>query len=122
MIGNDAMCRVVRIGNVKLKVYDGLIYELKQVRHVPVHKRNLISLDMMDKIRCIIKVQRGVLSIVKWSLVLLKGTKKSRLYILEDIAIIREVSVSSISNVDKTMLWHLRLGHMSLKDLKELSK
>lgn len=65
MIGNDAMCRVVRIGNVKLKVYDGLIYELKQVRHVPEHKRNLISLDMMDNIRCIIKVQRGVLSIVK---------------------------------------------------------
>lgn len=116
------MCRVVRIGNVKLKMYDGLIYELKQVRHVPECKRNLISLDIIDKIRCIIKVQRGVLSIVKGSLVLLKGTKKSRLYILEDIAIIKEVSVSSNSNVDKTMLWHLRLDHISLKDLKELSK
>lgn len=42
------MCRVVRIRNVKLKMHDGSIYKLKQVRYIAERKRNLILLGMMD--------------------------------------------------------------------------
>ena len=41
---------------------------------------------------------------------------------LEGTTVTGLVSVSSTSSVDKTKLWHLRLGHMSLRGLKELSK
>ncbi|KAH9786526.1 hypothetical protein KPL71_010287 [Citrus sinensis] len=122
MMGNNAICRVIGIGVIKLKLHDNSILELKQVRHVPDLKRNLISLGMLDQIGCVVKVQQGIMSVVKGSLVLLKGIKKNGLYVLEGTTVTRMVSVSSSFSVDKTRLWHLRLGHMSLRGLKELSK
>ncbi|KAH9648891.1 hypothetical protein KPL70_025781 [Citrus sinensis] len=122
MMGNNAICRVIGIGVIKLKLHDNSILELKQVRHVPDLKRNLISLGMLDKIGCVVKVQQGIISVVKGSLVLLKGIRKNGLYVLEGTTVTRMVSVSSSSSVDKTRLWHLRLGHMSLRGLKKLSK
>ncbi|KAH9652997.1 hypothetical protein KPL70_027263 [Citrus sinensis] len=122
MVGNDAICRVIGIGVIKLKLHDNSILELKQVRHVPDLKRNLISLGMLDQIGCVVKVQQGIMSVVKGSLVLLRGIRKNGLYVLEGTTVTGMVSVSSSSNVDKTNLWHLRLGHMSLRGLKELSK
>lgn len=104
---------------MKLKMHDGSIYDLKQVRHGPNLKRNLISLGMMDQIECIINVQHGVLSVVKGSLVLLK---ENGLYVFEGNTITGEVFMSSSFNFYKIKLWHLRLGHMSIKGLRELSK
>ncbi|KAH9716240.1 hypothetical protein KPL71_021389 [Citrus sinensis] len=122
MMGNNAICRVIGIRVIKLKLHDNSILELKQVRHVSDLKRNLISLGMLDQIGCVVKVQQGIMSVVKGSLVLLKGIRKNGLYVLEGTTVIGMVLVSSSSSVDKTRLWHLRLGHMSLRGLKELSK
>ncbi|KAH9782310.1 hypothetical protein KPL71_008845 [Citrus sinensis] len=122
MMGNNAICRVIRIWVIKLKLHDNSILELKQVRHVPDLKRNLISLGMLDQIGCVVKVEQGIMSVVKGSLVLLKGIRKNGLYVLEGTTVTGMVSVSSSSSVDKTRLWHLRLGHMSLRGFKELSK
>ncbi|KAH9726310.1 hypothetical protein KPL70_008223 [Citrus sinensis] len=122
MMRNNAICRVIGIGVIKLKLHDNSILELKQVRHVLDLKRNLISLGMLDQIGCIVKVQQGIMSVVKGSLVLLKGIRKNGLYVLEGTTMTGMVLVSSSSSVDKTRLWHLRLRHMSLRGLKELSK
>ena len=92
------------------------------MRHVLDLKRNLISLGMLDHIGCVVKVQHSTISVVKGSLVLLKGTRKNDLYVLEGTTVTGLVSVSSSSSVDKTRLWHLRLRHMSMRGLKELSK
>lgn len=67
MMGNNVMCKVVGIDNINLKLHDGSTYELKQVKHVPDLKRNLISLGMMDQIGCIVKLQNRVMSAVKGS-------------------------------------------------------
>lgn len=48
IMGKSTMCKVIRIGNVKLKLHDGSFFDLKQVRHVLDLKRNLISLEIMD--------------------------------------------------------------------------
>lgn len=71
---------------------------------------------MIDPIRCIVRVQNGILSVIKGSQVLLRGTRKNGLDILEGTTVTKEVFMSLSSSVDKTRLWHLRLGHMSLKD------
>ena len=104
MMGNNAICRVIGIGVIKLKLHDNSILELKQVRHVPDLKRNLISLGMLDQIGCVVKVQQGIMSVVKGPLVLLKGIRKNGLYVLEGTTMTGIVSVSSSSNVDKTRL------------------
>lgn len=49
-MGNNHSCRVIGIGSVSLKLKDGLIKLLRNVRHVPNLKRNLISLGMIDSI------------------------------------------------------------------------
>lgn len=48
-----------------IKIIDESVIELRQVRHVPELKRNLISLGMMKKIRCIVRVQNGILNVLK---------------------------------------------------------
>lgn len=122
IMGNNAMCRMIRIRNVKLELHDGSFFKLKQVRHVPDLKRNLISIRMIDQMGYVAKVQHNVLSVIKGSLVLLKGVRKNGLYMLEGNIVTIMASVSSTANVDKNRLCHLRLGHISLKDVTELLK
>lgn len=114
MMRNNVVYEVVGIGNVRLKIHDESVIELRQVRHVPELKKNLISLGMMDHIGCIVRVQNGILSVIKGSQVLLRGTRKNG-HDIEGTTVTREVSVSSSSSVDKIRMWHLRHGHMSLK-------
>ena len=35
MMGNNASCRVFRMGNISVKMFDGVIRTLCDVRHVP---------------------------------------------------------------------------------------
>ena len=45
---NDASCMVVGIGNIRVKMSDGVIRTLCDVRHVPVLRKNMISLGTLD--------------------------------------------------------------------------
>lgn len=55
-MGNNTICKVSGMGNVNLKVHDGTIRELKEVRYVPDLKKNLISLGMLDQIGLVLKL------------------------------------------------------------------
>lgn len=57
MMGNNTMCRVISLGNVKLRLHDESVLEVKQVRHVPDLKRNLISLGMLDQMGYIVQLE-----------------------------------------------------------------
>ena len=45
---NDVVCKIVRTGTVKVKMYDDIIYTFSNVWHVPSLKKNLISLGTLD--------------------------------------------------------------------------
>ena len=47
-MGNDASCRVVGIGNIRVKMFNGVFRTLCDVRHVPNLRKNLISLELED--------------------------------------------------------------------------
>ena len=83
VMGNDSSCRVVGRGLIRLKMFDGMIKELRDVKHVPELKRNLISLWVLDKMGCIVKLESGTLKVMKWSIVVMKGNKSNGLYILQ---------------------------------------
>ena len=109
---NNSVCKVVGIGTVSLKMYNDIVRELTQVRHFPKLKRNLISIGMLDQTGCVIKVENGILKVVRGSIVIMKGTKQNGLYVLNGHTTVGEASVTEKSE-DKARLWHLRLGRMS---------
>ena len=48
VMGNDESCSTVGIGTIKIKMHDGVVRELNEVRHVPTLTKNLISLGTLE--------------------------------------------------------------------------
>ena len=123
-MGNNISCKVIGIGTVRIKMHDGIVRTLKDVRHVPDLKKNLISLGTLDSQGYKYVAEGGVLKVSKGALVVIKGQLSLGLYMLQGSTVIGSVSVSSSSdqNSDTTRLWHMRLGHMSEAGMSILSK
>ena len=120
LMGNDQACSVTGIGLVMFQLWDGSFRVVEGVRLVPKLRRNLLSLGMLDSNGCSFKSEKGNLRVVKGSMVVLKGSLRQGLYVLQGKAI---VGVSTaVQHVDQTKLWHRRLGHMSMRGLQELCK
>ena len=47
-ISNDLACKTMRIVTIQLKMHDGVVCTLGNVRYVPYLKNNLISLEALD--------------------------------------------------------------------------
>ncbi|KAJ4967885.1 hypothetical protein NE237_014586 [Protea cynaroides] len=124
LVGNNAVCKIVGIGTVRIKCHDGIVRTLTDVRHIPDLKKNLISLSTLDSIGCSYTGGGGALKVYKGSLVVMKGNKVNSLYVLQGSTVTGSADVSSSSDSDKdtTHLWHMRLGHMSERGMTILSK
>ncbi|KAH9806495.1 hypothetical protein KPL71_002780 [Citrus sinensis] len=107
---------------LKIKMFDGTIRSLHEVRHTPRLKRNLISLGMLDSSGYFFKSKSGGLEIRKGTEIVMKGVKEKGLYVLQGSSVSVQEGISAVSKEDRTKLWHLRLGHISIKGLLELSK
>jgi len=102
-----------------------MIRILKNVRHIPGMKRNLISLSTLDKEGLKYTGSGGVVKVSKGSLVCLLGDlNPSNLYVLRGCTLHGSVSAANVANAEpsKTDLWHMRLGHMSELVMAELMK
>nr|AAT44257.1 putative polyprotein [Oryza sativa Japonica Group] len=125
LMGDDTPCEVAGVETVQIKMFDGCIRTLSDVRHIPNLKRSLISLCTLDR-----KVYKysggdGILKVTKGSLVVMKADIKSaNLYHVRGTTILGNIAAvsDSLYNSDATNLWHMRLGHMSEIGLAELSK
>ncbi|KAH9687012.1 hypothetical protein KPL70_014605 [Citrus sinensis] len=110
IMGNNAVCKVIGMGNVSLRLHDGTIWELREVRYVPDLKRNLISLGLIDHNGFSIKLESGRLLIMKGSKIVMKGFKRNGVYILDGEAVTGITDVIVRTGGESTRLWHLRLG------------
>ena len=117
-MGNNNTCKVMGIGNINLKLHDGKVRLLTNVRYVPSLKRNLISLGTLDELGFCYQAKNGCLNVFKDKNLILSGTKKNGLYVLDDYYYNNvRTNTAFVFENDKTTLWHLRLGHMSQKGL-----
>jgi hypothetical protein len=82
-MGNDISCKIVGIGSIRVKMYDGTIRTLTDVRHVPELRKNLIYLGVLDSGGYKCTVQGGVLKVFKGILVVMKDKRIENLYKLE---------------------------------------
>ncbi|KAH9723409.1 Integrase catalytic domain-containing protein [Citrus sinensis] len=107
--------------NIK-EMFDGSVQTLSDVRHAPKLKRNLISLGMLNGMGYSFKSENGGLKIMNETEMVMRGVKKNGLYVLEGSSVPGAAAMPAVSDVNRTMLWHLRLGHMSIRGMQELSK
>lgn len=61
--GNDEICPVEGIGKIKIRLHDGSVRVLTDVRYIPGLKRNLISLGTLEEKGCIFKSDNGVITV-----------------------------------------------------------
>ena len=102
-----------------------MIRTLKNVRHIPWMKRNLISLSTLDKEGLKYTGSDRVVKVSKCSLVCLLGNlNASNLYVLRGSIVHGSVAAAAVNNSEpsKTDLWHMHLGHMSELGIAELMK
>uniref|UniRef100_A0A2C9VMS6 Retrovirus-related Pol polyprotein from transposon TNT 1-94-like beta-barrel domain-containing protein n=1 Tax=Manihot esculenta TaxID=3983 RepID=A0A2C9VMS6_MANES len=102
-MGNDHPCKVVGINTIKIRMYDGVIRTLTNIRYVPNMRNNLISLPVLNNLGCKFSSEGGILKVMKGALIVMKANQIGRLYVLQGLTIIGSAAVSSsMSNLNVT--------------------
>ncbi|KAH9760757.1 Integrase catalytic domain-containing protein [Citrus sinensis] len=104
-------------------MFDGTIRTIGEVRHVNGLKKNLLSLGQIDNHGYKTHVENGIMKIVKGALVLMKAEKiGANLFMLKGETLQEADACVASNGKESTMMWHLKLGHMSEQGLKILSE
>ena len=74
-MGDDRPCNMQGIGTVRIKIFDGMVRELKKVRYVSQVKKNLISVGALKTLGLLASIRDGVLKMTKGSIVVMKGVR-----------------------------------------------
>jgi hypothetical protein len=74
-MGNGIHFKTIGVGSIRIRMFDGIVRELKDVRYVPELKSNLNSLGVLDSCGYKYIGQGGALTVSKGSLVVMKETK-----------------------------------------------
>ena len=116
-LADGAILDVTGIGDVDLKTSLGTTWTLKSVRLIPDLTRMLLSVGQLDDQGYHVLFGNGQWKVVKGNLVIAKGKKIGTLYIVDASS----VGVNAMtSEMNPTMLWNQRLGHMSEKGMEML--
>ena len=87
-MGNDSTCKMTGIGLVQIKMFDGVIRKLNDVRYVPDLKKNLIFLGVLDVSGYRIILEGGNLKVAHGALEAIKGTRRGSIYYLNGTTIV----------------------------------
>ena len=113
------------IGSVQIRMHDGMICTLTNVRHIPTMTRNLISHSTLDVEGYKHTGSRRVMKVSKGSLIhMVDDMNSANLYVLRGSTLHGSVAAATVTDNEpsKTNLWHMRLGHMSELGMAELMK
>ena len=105
-MGNDILCKVVGTGSIRIKMFDGTVKILTDVRHVPNLRKNLISLGVLDTGGYKSIVQGGFMKVYKGILLVMKAKKGGNLFLLEGRADLDHATMLSKNDSDFVRLWH----------------
>ena len=122
-MGDDHALEIAGVGTIKIKMFDGTIRTIEKVQHVKGLKKNLLSLRQMDSHGYKTHVENGIMKIIKGVLVFMKAEKiGANLFMLKGETLQEADSCVASNGEESTMMWHLKLGHMSEQGLKILSE
>lgn len=115
-LGDNFPYDAIGKGDIRVKSPNGAVWTMRNVRHIPGIKRNLIAIGQLDDDGYDIKFGGGAWKIVKGAMVVAQGLKKGTLYMTD----IKHGSIGVAAAHSDAELWHCRLGHMSEKGMKHL--
>ena len=122
VLGNNQVCSIKGIGTVRLKVDNGCVVILNDVRYIPEVKRNLISLGSLEKKGCKFVSEAGQMFVSKAGRILMRAERKGSLYYMTATIQRGDQGVGQVLVTDNVNLWHARLGHPAIGTMKELVK
>jgi len=108
---NDIACQMIGISTVRIKMFNGVVRDLTDVRYVSQVKKNIISVRTVESKGLKVTLENIILKVTKGSLVVMKGIRDRNLYYLKDSIVTGSLTSSVVSDEDATQLWHMRLGH-----------
>jgi hypothetical protein len=104
------MCKAIGLGTVKIRMFDGIVMILNNVRYVPDLKKNLISLATLDSLGCDYSTKDGVTKIAKGFMVIMKGKKIDNLYkLLGNTVTVGPVTARTLLEKARRMRFNARL-------------
>ena len=117
-MGNDATCRTVEIDNICMKMFNGQVRILKDVRHAPDLRKIFFLLEALEAQGCKFSDTDEALKVTKSSITVLKVERTMNLYKVIESMVISDASIATEKDI--TRLWHMRLGHMSERSVRAL--
>ncbi|KAK2974533.1 hypothetical protein RJ640_007377 [Escallonia rubra] len=117
-VGNRYRCNIVGKGKVKIKLSNGGILILNDVRHIPELQKNLILVSGLDREGYFAAFGEKHWKVTKRSIVVARGERVGTLYTLLG-TYNHSISLASTENL-RTTLWHHRLGHLSESGMRIL--
>ncbi|CAL2256839.1 unnamed protein product [Prunus armeniaca] len=118
-MGNDKLSKIVGRGDISLETNTSSHLVLKDVRHVPDMRLNLISTGLLDDEGYTNVFAKGKWKLNKNYLVLTWGKKENTLYMTH--AKVNNGYVNALAE-DSIELWHKRVRRMREKELQILAK
>ena len=112
-MGNGAVCKVIGIGTVKLRLADGVVRTLGEVRHVPGLSRNVISLGALDSKGCGYSAAGGVMRVTRGARVIMKAFRDGgKIYRLDGSTVVGGAVATKTVETGKTLLRHMGARHV----------
>jgi len=93
-MGTDVACKTVEKGSIRMKMFRQ-VRTLKDVRHVPDLRKNLLSLGALEAQGYKFSGVDGVLKVIKGTMTVLKGELTANLYKVIKIMVIDDASVTT---------------------------
>jgi len=74
-MGNDHACLMVGIGTIRIKMFDGVVRELTEVRYVSQLRKNFMSIGAIESKGLKVTMENEILKITKESMVVIKAVE-----------------------------------------------
>ena len=102
LMGNDHVCPIDDIGSVRIRMYDGVVRELKEVRFVSQLTKNIISLGTLEAAGYRVILEDATVKVTKGSMVVMRGVRENYLYYLKGKTVTGGLAASITTEEDTT--------------------
>ena len=118
-MGNNTVWKMVGIGNIRMRMFNGQVRTLTDVSHIPDIRNSLLSLETLEAQGLKFLGADGGINITKSSMKILKGAWTAKLYKMIRTIIVGD-ALAATEKEDTIRLCHMRLGHMRERGLQVL--